>query len=184
LDRSLKTKGMMMAEASPKVAEAIKMAMELEKEGYAFFKQAAEQTDNKLGKEMFLRLAEEETKHMETFKKMFDSISNAEHWQQVASHLGATRKVPVFKDAKGKMKALREPGEVEALRQAMEIERKAIQFFSRAKSEAIDSAAKEIFDKIRAEEEYHHALLQAQYDSVMGAGFWLDTAEFRMDGMY
>ena len=173
-----------MSEASPKVAEAIKMAIELEKEGYAFFRSAAAKTNNKLGKEMFERLADEEIKHMETFRKMFDSISKAEDWQEVVSHLKGVKKVPVFSEAENKMKAEREPGEVEALREAMEIERKAIDFFNNAKENSNDETAREIFERIKQEEEFHHALLQAQYDSVMGAGFWLDTAEFRMDGMY
>jgi len=173
-----------MSEASPKVAEAIKMAIELEKEGHAFFKAAASKTNNKLGREMFERLADEEIKHMETFRKMFDSISRAEDWREVVSHLKGVKKVPVFSEAEKKVKAEREPTEVEALREAMEIERKAIDFFNKAKADSNDEVAKEIFEKIKQEEEFHHALLQAQYDSVMGAGFWLDTAEFRMDGMY
>lgn len=173
-----------MSEASPKVAEAIKMAMQLEKEGYSFFKQAAARTSNKLGKEMFERLAAEEMKHMETFRKMFDSMSNTDGWRGVASQLKSIAKVPVFSEAKNRMKAERAPGEVEALRKGMELEREAMVFFNDAKSKATDQTAKEIFDKIRQEEEYHHALLQAQYDSVTGSGFWLDTVEFRMDGMY
>ncbi|TET44460.1 DUF2202 domain-containing protein [candidate division TA06 bacterium] len=173
-----------MGEASPQVAEAIRTAIQMEKEGHAFFHQAAEKTNNKLGKEMFERLAAEEIAHMETFRKMFDSMSDTEDWRAVASELKSVTTPPLFSEAKNKMKAGREPGEVEALRQAMEIERKAIKFFNEAKSKANDETAKEIFEKVRQEEEYHHALLQAQYDSVTNSGYWLDVAEFRMDGMY
>ena len=173
-----------MGEASPQVAEAIRTAIQMEKEGHAFFHQAAEKTNNKLGKEMFERLAAEEIVHMETFRKMFDSMSDTEDWRAVASELKSVTTPPLFSEAKNKMKAEREPGEVEALRQAMEIERNAIEFFNDAKSKTNDETAKEIFEKIRQEEEYHHALLQAQYDSVTNSGYWLDVAEFRMDGMY
>jgi len=173
-----------MGEASPQVAEAIRTAIQMEKEGHAFFHQAAEKTNNKLGKEMFERLAAEEIAHMETFRKMFDSMSDTEDWRAVASELKSVTTPPLFSEAKNKMKAGREPGEVEALRQAMEIERKAIEFFNEAKSKANDETAKEIFEKVRQEEEYHHALLQAQYDSVTNSGYWLDVAESRMDGMY
>ena len=173
-----------MGEASPQVAEAIRTAIQMEKEGHAFFHQAALRTNNKLGKAMFERLAAEEIAHMETFRKMFDSMSNTEDWRAVSTQLRSVSKPPVFSDAKNKMKAEREPGEVEALRQAMEIERNAIEFFDDAKSKTNDETAKEIFEKIRQEEEYHHALLQAQYDSVTNSGYWLDSAEFRMDGAY
>ena len=173
-----------MGKASPQVAQAIETAIQMEKEGQAFFHQAAEKTNNKLGKAMFERLAAEEITHMETFRKMFDSMSNTEDWHAVSTQLRSISKPPVFSDAKNKMKAEREPGEVEALRQAMEIERNAIEFFKDAKSKTDDETVKEIFEKIRQEEEYHHALLQAQYDSVTNSGYWLDTAEFHMDGMY
>ena len=47
-----------------------------------------------------------------------------------------------------------------------------------------DAVAKEIFEKIADEERFHYDLLQAQYDSVTGSGFWLDSSEFQMDGKY
>lgn len=37
---------------------------------------------------------------------------------------------------------------------------------------------------IADEERFHYDLLQTQYDSVTGSGFWLDSAEFQMDGKY
>ena len=47
-----------------------------------------------------------------------------------------------------------------------------------------DPVAKEILNQICDEERFHYDLLQAQYDSVTNDGFWLDSAEFRMDGKY
>jgi len=41
-----------------------------------------------------------------------------------------------------------------------------------------------MFNRICDEERLHYDLLQAQNDSVTNSGFWLDVAEFRMDGKY
>lgn len=173
-----------MEGVSPQVAQAIKMAIELEKDGHAFFKDAAARTSNKLGKQMFEKLAKDEIEHLETFKNMFDSMSDIGEWRSILKELKSVPAIPAFADVKNKVKATREPDEVEAIREAMEVERKAIDFFNDAKSKTTDAIAQGIFDRIMQEEEFHHALLQAQYDSVTGAGFWLDTAELRMEALY
>jgi rubrerythrin len=74
--------------------------------------------------------------------------------------------------------------EVEALRIGMELEQKAIGFFSQSAAGMSDPAAQEIFEKIAGEERFHHDLLQAQHDSVTRPGFWLDRSEFQRDGKY
>jgi rubrerythrin len=71
-----------------------------------------------------------------------------------------------------------------ALRIGMELELKAIDFFKTCAESGGDPTAKEIFVSISDEERFHYDLLQAKYDSVTGSGFWLDSAEFQMDGKY
>lgn len=66
----------------------------------------------------------------------------------------------------------------------MELEQRAVDFFKNAAAETDDPQAHEIFEKIREEEEFHYDLLQAQHDSVTHSGFWLDSAEFQMDGKF
>ena len=62
--------------------------------------------------------------------------------------------------------------------------RRAIDFFNRVAEEADNPQAREIFIKIGQEEEYHYALLQAQFDYLSKSGFWFDIGEFRMDAKY
>jgi rubrerythrin len=66
----------------------------------------------------------------------------------------------------------------------MELEENAVQFFQKAADEVDDPVASEIFRKISEEEKFHYDLLQAQHDSLTNSGFWLDSAEFQMDGKY
>jgi rubrerythrin len=76
--------------------------------------------------------------------------------------------------------------ETDAIRIGMELERSAIDFFQEAAAEAKpdDANAAHIFSKIAEEEKFHYDLLQAQFDSVNNSGFWLGSAEFRMDGKW
>jgi len=66
----------------------------------------------------------------------------------------------------------------------MELEQDAIDFFQKAAAETDDPVARKMFLEISEEEKFHYDLLQAQYDSVTGSGFWLGSAEFQMDGKW
>ncbi|MFQ6110262.1 MAG: hypothetical protein ACE5L7_11990 [Candidatus Aminicenantales bacterium] len=59
-----------------------------------------------------------------------------------------------------------------------------MELFQKAAEEVSDPDAREIFLKIREEEKFHYDLLQAQIDSLTHSGFWLDSAEFRLDGKW
>jgi len=173
-----------MSEISSKAIEAIRMAIQLEKDGRAFFEEAAQKTSSKLGKKMFETLAKDEIDHLHTFQKMFDAITGTCDWQEMAQQYSPKiGKVPVFEEAIEK-KAGVNPSELDALRTAMDNERKAIDFFSKVAEETEDPLAKKIFTKIREEEEYHYDLLQAQHDYLAKSGFWFDIGEFRMDARY
>jgi len=90
----------------------------------------------------------------------------------------------VIQELGQRMKRAEGQSEIEALRIGMELETKAVEFFTRSASGMEDAEAKEIFEKIAEEERFHYDLLLAQHDSVTGSGFWLDSSEFQMDGKY
>lgn len=172
-----------MSEISPQALEAIKMAIQLEKDGRAFYEQAAQKTKHKLAKKMFETLAKDEIDHLHTFQKMFDSLIKPDEWKELTEKPSKVGKVPVFQgEARGIGDV--DPNEIEALRTARENEKKSIDFFNEVAEETGDPLAKRIFTKIKQEEEYHYDLLQAQLDYVTNSGFWFDIAEFRMDARY
>ncbi len=174
----------MMREMSRAVVEAIKMAIELEKDGHKFFTDAAQKTENTLGKKMFQSLAQDEMEHLETFQRMFDTLTGTDAWRSIANGVGGVGRVPVVEEISEKSPVKDSASEIEALELAMDVEKKAIEFFGKAIETADDPMAKEIFEKIRDQEEYHYGLIQAQHDYVTKSGFWFDIAEFRMDGQY
>jgi rubrerythrin len=175
-----------MSTISTQVLDAIKGAIQLEIEGRAFFDHAAEQTAQQLGKKMFQKLSRDEVQHLKTFGELFTTVIGNEEWKRFVSEKERS-KSPLIEELKARMvKKEKEEraGETEAIRIGMELERKAIDFFTDAAHKAGDAKAKDIFLKIADEERLHYDLLQAQYDSVNNSGFWFDVAEFQMDGKY
>lgn len=173
-----------MEKISHQVEDAIKEAIKLEINGRKFFKHAEEATEHELGKKMFRRLAEEEVKHLETFSKLFAQILKGEDWKKHIQKEDLEGESELIERLKASMKREEGKGEIEALRIGMELEERAIDLFQKASEEVDDRAAREIFQKICEEEKFHYDLLQAQVDSLTHSGFWLDSAEFQMDGKW
>lgn len=173
-----------MNQLSKPVKELIREAIKLEINGKAFFNRAAELTKNELGKKMFLRLASEEVKHLETFSRLFSSIMKTDDWKKELEQEELKGTSDVIEELSSRMERAEGKSEIEALRIGMELEQKAIDFFRSCCEGTEDPVAQEIFKKIADEEKFHYDLLQAQYDSVTGSGFWLDSAEFKMDSKY
>ena len=166
------------------LSEAIKMAIDLEKNGRAFYRQAAEKTKTESGKRIFEQLAREEMLHLATFEKMLNQSESMMDWKDlVKGYPERGRQVPVFaerKPAQDMTKARTD--EIEALRIAMKQEREAIAYFDRIANQAQDEVTRQVFDFVREQEVYHYDLLQAELDHIQQTGFWFDSAEFRMDG--
>jgi rubrerythrin len=173
-----------MPRISQDVRSLIQDAIWLEINGQAFFNEAAAITHNELGKKMFVRLAQEEVKHLETFSRLFSQVIQSDDWKKQVRSEELKGPSPVIQELAQRMKRAEGQSEVEALRIGMELEQKAVDFFAASAVKMGDPAAKEIFEKIADEERFHYDLLLAQHDSVTGSGFWLDSSEFAMDGKY
>jgi rubrerythrin len=173
-----------MSKISKETENAIRDAIVLEINGRKFFNHAAEVTHHPKGKKMFKHLEEEEVRHLETFSKMFDEILGGSEWRKELIPGDVSGEAPLVKKLKESMKLEERKCDVEALRIGMELESSAISFFQEAAAATDDPVAKKIFLEISEEEKFHFDLLQAQYDSVTGSGFWLGSAEFQMDGKW
>lgn len=173
-----------MTEIHKRAAEAIKMAIQMEKDGRAFYEEAARKTTSKLGKEIFESLAKEEIKHLHTFQKMFEEITKSGDWKgEIEKYSSKVRKAPLFQDNPEKVGDA-DPNDVEAIRLAMDKERAGINYYTKLAEETSDDLARDLFNRIKIEEVYHYDLLQLQYDSLTRAGVWFNMSEFQMDGMY
>jgi rubrerythrin len=173
-----------MAKISKDIENAIREAIKLEINGRKFFDHAAEITHHPRGKKMFHHLAQEEVKHLEIFGNLFSKILGGTDWKKEIMPGDVSGEAPLVEKLKDSVKHEDRKGDVEALRIGMELEQSAITFFQGAAEATDDPVAKKIFLDISEEEKFHFDLLQAQYDSVTGSGFWLGSAEFQMDGKW
>ena len=87
--------------ADDDVKEAIQTAIQMEKDGHAFYTKAAAQTSSEMGAKIFESIAKDELVHLETFKKMFEEVLGADEFQTLADRSKKYADLPVFpKDLK------------------------------------------------------------------------------------
>jgi rubrerythrin len=166
------------------LAESIRMAIDMEKSGRAFYLQAADKTTHPTGKAIFARLAKEETLHLLTFERMLDDSAGLDSWRDWLKDFPHHPVLPVFGEKAKKSIKEGPMDELQALRVAMQQEREAIDYYGRVAANADNEAVSGIFTFVREQETYHYDLLQAEYDSITQSGFWFDSPEFRMDGKF
>jgi len=176
----------MMSALHPDVIKLVKEAIRLEIKGRSFFLHAAEMTESDLGRKMFERLANDEVEHMKAFGRLFTEATGDEEWKKFvkAEEREISAVIEKLKERVKDAAKQKRSGDLEAIRIGMELERSGVDFFARLVAESGSPTAQEIAGKIREQEETHYDLLQAQYDSVHNSGFWLDEAEFKLDGLY
>jgi rubrerythrin len=177
-----------MSHVDDKVIELARTALSFEFSGEHFYRHAAEMTRNASGKAMFLRLAEEDTDRMADLHSLFGTLIGKEEWQRlVAEESANTRSSKVIADMEAEV-ARRAHSVVaddsQALRLALEMERRLIQLFKELVSHTGDPEIIKLAGKMIEGECYQYDNLQAQLDSVINTGLWLDSPEFRMDAKF
>ena len=177
-----------MSHVDDKVIELARAALSFEFSGEHFYRHAAELTRNESGKKMFLRLAKKDVERMGDLSSLFGKMVGMELWQRlVAEESSNTSPSIVVSEMDAEVKR-RGHGVVaddtQALRLAMELERRFIHVFKDLVVHVTDKDIIKLADKILDGVFYKYDNLQAQLDSVLNTGLWLDMPEFRMDGKF
>lgn len=175
-----------MAELSKEILDAIKYATRMEIQGRSFYEYMAELTNSEHGKKVFKSLAQDEIVHIQKFNEIFTAVIGNDEWKSYVDK-EESDKHTVLAELKGRVEQRGKEDkatDLEALRIGLELERGAIDYYTKQVNSTDNTAVKDLFAHIIKEEQYHYDLLQAQYDNINGSGFWFDMAEFKMDGRF
>jgi rubrerythrin len=177
-----------MTHIDDKIIELARTALSFEYGEENFYRHAAEMTKNPSGKAMFLRLAEEESGYMEDMHTLFSAIIGTEEWQRLAAeeaaHAHPSKVIADMEAAVAHRGQASIADDAQALRMAMELERRIIHLLKDMSEHISDPAILKLAGKMIMEETSQYDTLQAQLDSLQNVGLWLDTPEFRMDGRF
>lgn len=177
-----------MTHIDDKIIELARTALSFEYGEEHFYRHLAGMTGNPGGKAMFLRLAGEEARHMEDIHALFGAIIGNEEWQRLAAEEAANAHPSTVIAEMEAAVTLRGHAaladDAQALRMAMELERRIIHLLNDIAAHTSDPDVIRLAAKMTLEENARYDALQAQLDSISNVGLWLDTPEFRMDGRF
>jgi rubrerythrin len=157
------------------VKDAIKTAIQMEKDGHAFYTKAAEQTKSDLGRTVFESLAADELVHLETFQKIFQGKIDSVEWNTLVQSNNKYTNLTIFpKDLKTTEGADPNSDELDALRMGMDSEKEAIDYYTTVVNDTSDAEVKEILTEIINQEKNHYRLLQQEFTHLSSTGLWYD----------
>jgi len=119
------------------IKEAIQTAIQMEKDGYSFYKKAASQTESETGKSFFESLASDEQIHLDIFQKLFENKIGKTEWNNLVHSSKKYADLPIFpKDLKSSEGANPDLDELDALRIGMDSEKEAIDYYKKIKEKS------------------------------------------------
>ncbi len=150
-------------------SDVLAEAIRFETEGREFFLKAAERTKDYFGKMMFESIAEDELGHIKRIKGIHDDGLASGTWESPPLPLGEKRLETIFQRAKGQIaeQVNVDADEMEAVRLAIQLERKGHQFYSRLADEAGEEAEKRFYIQLAEEETRHLSILQEMEGVLM-----------------
>lgn len=170
-----------MSNHDSKALSMLAAALEKEKAGQQFYKQAAEKCVNPLGQEIFKTLMADEGSHIKRINEIFESLSKGRNWD-----LGWKEyKVENEDLAKLFRKRIETVGtrvegdnsDIEALAIGVEMEQGAITFYEDQLKKAIDPVEKEFVDLMIKEERGHYSALKDLKMYLENPESWFEEKE-------
>jgi rubrerythrin len=164
------------------VLEAMKLAMETEKRGLESYLDYALKTKDLTGKNMFVLLARDELGHFEILERTLSSLEISGTWGGIeVSDSLVERVIPKLRERDVRVKGERGVDQVDAIRAAMEQERRSAELYREQLAKVTDPAARKTFQKLMEMEEAHFDILQAELDNISETGFWFKIPEFDLE---
>ena len=146
------------------VQEALKLAIQAEKDSMDFYRRAGAVTKNDRAKKVFDLLANEEVGHLKSF---FDHYKGGD-FGDIQSFMATphNRDNPIFRTLE---KAItEETHEQQALEIAMQEEKATLERYAALAKDIVDPLVKAIFDRVVKETQGHYDMIEDEYSHVMG----------------
>jgi len=175
-----------MAKEHEATLEGLQTALQMEIDGKEFYLKASKASQNKLGKELLKNLAAEEDIHREIFKNIYNTIKNKKGWPDVKfSGDGGRGLRTIFAKALDVMdKSVNSmPDELDAIKTAMGMENKTLDYYNSRKKQAAYDAEKQLYESLSIQESEHHRILLDYYEFLKDPAQWfVKTEHTAVDG--
>ncbi len=148
---------------------AVEIAIKMETDAIEFYQDAAGKVKNRVGQKMFLSIAEDERHHLQMLTDILKGLDIA------VRDIHPMRKIKtIFEEFRHEMMERVEAteNELNAFRIAMDMEKRGVEFYKKAASEAVTQKEKALFERLLGEEEQHFTVFSNTYFFMQNTGSW------------
>ncbi|HDS31136.1 MAG TPA: hypothetical protein ENN67_08850 [Firmicutes bacterium] len=157
--------------------KVIDKALALERNAEIFYRRAAERTESETGRSMFQWLARFENSHQSRLMKKREEL----HKQgMIAGTLPIDTQLEIS-EADIRAEIREDISDVDVLRMAIENERRAIAYYEKKFTHAVDDSVGEMFRSMVNDEERHIRILTDQLNSLTIDKIWTDLSALEKD---
>jgi len=146
------------------LADAVRTAMNAERQAAAFYSKAAENTTDEKGRGMFVQLVSFENRHYEKLAELLTSLGE-ESPESPAD--GPAIETPASEGSPGEKQT-----DIDAVILAIEAEKKARSAYLELAQSASQPEVRELFEKLAEEEDTHRKILEEQFVALSNRGQW------------
>ncbi|MEE9615004.1 MAG: ferritin family protein [Thermodesulfobacteriota bacterium] len=170
------------------IIDDLRVAVRTEMTGHRFYTAAAEMVENERGKNVFVHLAKEELDHIRAIAAMVHALEEGKGWlgydDAVKTGEGIFEKegLPIFPEENEMLDKLKlDPGDLSAVKIAMESEEKAVDAYLEMLKRAETPDEKVFLTNLLEMEKDHLKVLRWESEALSQTGFWGDTMEFSVE---
>jgi rubrerythrin len=168
----------------------LRKGMSIERDGIAFYTQAAERASDKRGKAMFLDLASQEQDHLHLLLAEYRALEAGQDWIPFEAAMATELNFdPADPDLPGEEppelmpvftpdREISVQSDIAALRFGMETERISRQLYVDGAAGSGDANARAAYQFLVKQEETHYELLQNTHDYLVKNETWWDSEEY------
>jgi len=164
---------------------ALEKALQMEIDGMAFYRKAANEAANVLAKEMFAYLADAEVTHMDRIKQISDALKMTGNWRPVEHDKAHAVIKDVFTRLaiENKDNITSAATDIQALDTGLDLEVKSIDFYKEQLAKAADGNEKAFFTSLIEEETSHYRALKDMKFYLEDPQAWFaETEKHGLDG--
>ncbi|MGM0568813.1 MAG: ferritin family protein [Elusimicrobiota bacterium] len=166
-----------------KLKEIMRTAVQMEKDGIKYYRQAADKINNDVAKKMFDFLIEDEKRHIEKWKEIFEETEIEGVGKEEAKKTSEKIKTifsSIPEEVKEKLKSSSD--EAKVLNGAISMEDKGIKYYSQ-QAEELQGKASKLCKLIVIEEKSHRDMLQNTLEYILSNWQWnVDTENWMFEG--
>lgn len=148
---------------------AIETAIRMETDAIDFYAEASKKAKNKVGKEMFLSIVEDERRHLKMIRDILKEMETP--FTEVNPMMNIKT---IFEEPRQEMmeRVTATDDELNAFKIAMDMEKRGVEFYKNVASGAETQKEKELFERLTKEEEQHFAVFANTYFFMQNTGSW------------